>query len=212
MLLVFINVIVFGLLIWRGIALALPLVRDVRMRKKATAGGPDDDPFGGPRKRDATEVKTDLSVFPAQSETDTDGEHASDGKEENNKSEFTVAVAESAATAEESVAAYAALPEVSVSSEVRAEIDAIRGRIDGMDKKLEELAAAVAAISASQAAKKSASGGKSSSAKRRPTSQTAQLRSGMEQMDKKLTAMNEMLAALTEMRAGGDDRTDDSSE
>ena len=212
MLLVFINVIVFGLLIWRGIALALPLVRDVRMRKKATAGGPDDDPFGGPRKRDATEVKTDLSVFPAQSETDTDGEHASDGKEENNKSEFTVAVAESAATAEESVAAYAALPEVSVSSEVRAEIDAIRGRIDGMDKKLEELAAAVAAISANQAAKKSASGGKSSSAKRRPTSQTAELRSGMEQMDKKLTAMNEMLAALTEMRAGGDDRTDDSSE
>lgn len=80
MLLVFINVIVFGLLIWRGIALALPLVRDVRMRKKATAGGPDDDPFGGPRKRDATEVKTDLSVFPAQSETDTDGEHASDGQ------------------------------------------------------------------------------------------------------------------------------------
>lgn len=49
-------------------------------------------------------------------------------KEENNKSEFTVAVAESAATAEESVAAYAALPEVSVSSEVRAEIDAIRGQ------------------------------------------------------------------------------------
>ena len=194
MLLVFINIIVFGLLVWRALALALPLIKDIRMRRAAKAGAGSDE-----------NVAADLAVSGADetpyaaygaSETAAAGEEQPEPQpEETEKAEAEASEAEEdAPVAESAEAAIPAPAAVVIPAPAAAPSDpTVRAEMDAMHEQIAELTRKVDALTAALAAKKP-------TAAQRNAEKRKELSDQMKNMDDKLSAINEMLSAMTRDR------------
>ena len=210
MLLVFINIIVFGLLVWRALALALPLIKDIRMRRASVKAGAGSDENA---KADLAVSGADETPYAAYgaSETAAAGEEQPEPQpEETEKAEAEASEAEASEAEEDAPvaeAAEAAMPAPSavvIPAPAAAPSDpTVRAEMDAMHEQIAELTRKVDALTAALAAKKP-------TAAQRNAEKRKELSDQMKNMDDKLSAINEMLSAMTRDRgadgSGASDR------
>lgn len=198
MLLVFINIIVFGLLVWRALALALPLIKDIRMRRAAKAGaGSDEAAYAVADFAVSGADETPYAAYGA-SETAAAGEEQPEPQpEEAEKAEAEESEAETP-EAEEAGAEIPAPAAVVIPAPAAAPSDpTVRAEMDAMHEQIAELTRKVDALTAALAAKKP-------TAAQRNAEKRKELSDQMKNMDDKLSAINEMLSAMTRDRGGAD--------